>query len=179
MKMQIKALTVLCLIFLTVTFTSNALTPEFTDELSRVGVRVEPDDSNAMEVLSETGINTIRYALNWHKFEPTKGEFDTDYIDERISILKNSDINSIVGIGVNNNLYSGKNDIRYGVESKENLDAFTNYCKALASYLSENYPEIKTFLIWNEPNSASFWKDEPNPVSYFNLVKEASLAFKI
>lgn len=180
MKVWIKTVfgVTLALVMLTSIVTINAQTPEFSDELSRVGIRVEPDDTNAMELLSETGIPTIRYALNWHKFEPEKGQFDTKYIDDRISVLRNSHINSIVGIGVNNSLYSGKSDIRYGVESKENLDAFANYCKQLAIYLSENYPEIKTFLIWNEPNSASFWKDEPNPTAYYSLVKEASIAFK-
>ena len=159
-------------------FAASNYTPEFSDELSRVGIRVEPDDADAMEILSQTGVSTIRYALNWHKFEPNKGNWDTNYIDNRISLLKNSHINSMIGVGVNNVLYSGDSDIRCGVETRENLEAFSNYCLKLGEYLANNYPEINEFLIWNEPNSASFWKSTPNPSSYYNLVKEASIAFK-
>ncbi len=153
-------------------------TPEFSDELSRVGINAEPDDAMGLEILSQTGVNTIRYALNWHKFEPEKGLWDTDYIDSRITLLENYNFNSMIGVGVNNLLYSGNQDIRYGVETRENLEAFSDYCLKLGEYLAENHPQITTFLIWNEPNSASFWKDSPNPSSYYNLVKTASIAFK-
>ena len=153
-------------------------TPEFSDELSRVGIRLEPEDSVGLDMLSSSGVNTIRYALNWHKFEPSKGVWDTDYIDSRVSLLKNYNFSSMIGIGVNNQLYSGNSDIRYGVETRANLEAFSDYCLKLGEYLTKNYPQITTFLIWNEPNSTSFWKDDPNPSSYYNLVKVASIAFK-
>ena len=153
-------------------------TPEFSDELSRVGINADPDDANGLDMLSQTGINTIRYALNWHKFEPKKGVWDTDYIDSRITLLENHNFHSMIGVGVNNSLYSENSDIRYGVETRENLEAFSDYCLKLGEYLAENHPQITTFLIWNEPNSISFWKDNPNPASYYNLVKTASIAFK-
>ncbi|MBQ3426645.1 MAG: hypothetical protein IJH37_05800 [Clostridia bacterium] len=148
-------------------------------ELSRVGIRAEPDDPQAVDMLDDIGINTIRYALNWHKFETGTDKWDTAYIENRLALIKNKNINSAVGIGVNNNLYSGTSDIRTGIISKSNLDAFKRYCSKLAQYLSANHPKIKTFLIWNEPNNTAFWHgSRPNPTSYFNMVKEASMAFK-
>lgn len=178
---KFKRITILLLIMsvLTTQVLANPIySPDFSDELSRVGIRVEPDDADGIRLLEKTGVNTIRYALNWHHFEPTKGQWNTDYIDDRISLLRSYDINSMIGVGVNNPIYSGNSDIRFGVESRENLEAFSNYCLKLGEYLAENYPEIKEFLIWNEPNSSSFWKNDPNPAAYYTLVKTASIAFK-
>ena len=155
-----------------------AYTPEFSDELSRVSLTVESDDYEAISLLKDAGLSSIRYPINWHKFEPAKNTWDYEYLENRIQAIKNEDIHSIVGIGTNNNLYSNSNNIRAGVETKSNLDGFARYCRKLAEYLLNNHPEIRTFMIWNEPNSPSFWRSDPNPSSYFNLVKEASAAFK-
>src|SRR5690606_1671389 len=65
--------------------------------------------------------------------------------------------------------------VRYGPDSKEELDAFTNYVYETVNHYKDH---IHIYELWNEPNLSIFWRPAPNVHDYVQLVKAASSAIR-
>jgi len=91
--------------------------------------------------------NTYRIDMNWSNVEKGKGAYSID--KENMNIAEDVGINIVALLGYNNTLYA--NEQKQGIKTKENLDAFVNYSKAVQNAYGAS-SRFKYYEFWNEPN---------------------------
>lgn len=139
--------------------------PCFMDDVSLKGFSTHYGLENVMDdkatyLLNYAGIKTLRDELNWSKVERTGGGLSSARGDVFIRpYMDGASNNMVLVLNYNNNLYSGKagleNSTKYGVTTKLEIDGFARY----AAFIAQQYPQIRYFEIWNEPNGVNtgFW----------------------
>lgn len=133
-------------------------------------------NSGDTALLKKLGITSIRDGVDWAKIERTKGALSEERSNQFIPELEKNDINLILTLLFNNNLYSGidaskvPDSTKYGPKTKHEFDGFANY----SAFLAKKYPHIRIFQIWNEPFGNGFWKPEKSPEDYTYMMQIAA-----
>jgi len=156
-------------------------THKSSDEFSRYGMHLEAsngeyseEDAKAFaDLMRVVGIKTVRHGIKWQQLEMTKGVYDFDS-RKYITYLYSNNIDTIAIMAFGNWHYSHARDRGYLPVTKENIDAYNNYIKAILL----KYPKIKACELWNEPDLDDFWKGDHLAVEYATLVKSAALAIR-
>lgn len=139
--------------------------PCFMDDVNLKGFSTNYGLENVMDdkatyLINYAGIKSLRDELSWHKVEKAGGELSSARGDIFIKpYMDGTSNNMILVLNYNNDLYSGKaglaNSTKYGVSTKAEIDGFARY----AAFIAQQYPQIRYFEIWNEPNGVNtgFW----------------------
>lgn len=133
----------------------------YLDEVtSKLGFNTPYDNPTYRNTMMVNGVRAMRTEMGrWSGRETKKGVYDFTPIDNYIYPVTEMDIESLLILGMNNDLYmdSGTGN---GPDSKTNIDGFGKYAAAVA----KQYPHVKHIEVWNEPN-ISFWTN-PNSIDY-------------
>ena len=129
--------------------------------------------SNLLKKANDAGTQINRIALAWSQIEDGadgrgKGEYDWNEMDSVMLPLFESGIEPLVLLCYNNSLYDNStytlNGKTYrGLFTKECIDAFAAYAKAIAQHYLDMGYKIKYFEFWNEPNAGKFF---PNSLGH-------------
>lgn len=138
-----------------------------TRRLGIAGANAVSENNDAAQL----GANRLEFS--WDRGENEKGIYNIEY-EKDIENAKESGSEIIALVDYNNKLYSGSENLQKGLNSKNEIDAYTNFVKAIQGKYSENSP-IKYFEIWNEPNG--MWKNNSYK-NYEYLTEVSSLGLK-
>jgi hypothetical protein len=138
------------------------------------------------------GIGSYHLLFAWVNIEKQKGVYDWAAYDAEFSQLAAAGIEPIPYVVSTPGVYSdvGTNP---PTDDEETFDAYADFLKAAVGrygeggafweQLAETDPDIeprpvKTWEIWNEPNSSVFWTPAPDPDAYAELIKRSSRVIK-
>ena len=130
--------------------------------------------ANAVSENNDTAqLGANRLEFSWNRGETKKGIYNIEY-EKDIEKAKESGSEIVALVDYNNKLYSGSENLQKGLNSKNEIDAYTNFAKAIQERYSDASP-IKYFEIWNEPNG--MWKNNTYK-NYEYLTEVSSLGLK-
>ena len=133
--------------------------------LHRVGSAAERAEE--CRRIAATGIGRVRFDMEWRRVQKTPdAPFDFSHYD---AVIADAEANGLTVLPI---LF----DIPKWAEPVwEHLDAWGAFVEAVVAHYGERFPDIE---IWNEENHRYFWKHEPDPAKYAEVLKTAYIAAK-
>ena len=138
---------------------------QFLDELNENGVswhigNLSVEEINkAIELQKNMGIHTIRIEIKSSEVMDTNGNINLDKYDEKMNIIKKSNMNAIVILDTNMGT-DGR------ITNAEEMEKYKNYVKEIAT----RYSFLNCFEVCNEPNW--YYKTDEEISLYVDVVKE-------
>lgn len=142
--------------------------------------------------MAEGGIGSYRLSLGWPSIEASKGTYDWAPVDALVTSLARHGIQPRPSLIGTPSFYAEEPTIGPTV-SEEALDGWASFVRAAArrygpggkfwTELAEAEPEVaptpvRSWEIWNEPNSSLFWKPQPDPPDYATLLERSASALR-
>lgn len=151
--------------------------PDQTEEaVTGNGVVVHPAqlklNMGLLSVAKTLGFTNARIDFSWAMIETQAGVYDFSLFDSIMAEADRLSMRILPILDYNNTLYSDNGAVKGGINTEAERIAFVNYAKAIAN----RYPQIDTFEVWNEPNSAGFWQPAANAADYSALLTAVSSA---
>lgn len=121
--------------------------------------------------MKDIGVFWDRTDFWWHIIEPEQGTWTLDWPDKVVSTMEEAEIHlyPILCYGAAWYPDAEKNA---PVDEAERAD-FAEYVRRVVGRYAGR---MDTWSVWNEPNIASFWRPEPDPALYTELLKATSAA---
>ncbi|MFO7937032.1 MAG: beta-galactosidase [Kiritimatiellia bacterium] len=105
------------------------------------------------EYLGPLGAKKIRLQAGWAKCEPSKNQYNFEWLDEIIDYVISQGVEPWLQVSYGNPVYEGGGGIHLSAgipASKEALEGWDNWVKELAKRYSA---KVKYWEIWNEPDN--------------------------
>jgi len=130
------------------------------------------DLEKSISLMQEAGVGWVRVDFLWGDIEPQEGNFDFAKYDCIVELLRSKGIH-ILGI-LHYSTDWASSCGQWNCPPKDNK-VFVNYI----SKVVERYKgQVKYWELWNEPDSATYWKDQDGLKSYCVLLKDVYSAAK-
>ena len=130
------------------------------------------DLEKVVSLMAEAGVGWVRVDFLWQDIEPQKGSFDFAKYDYIVQLLRSKGMH-ILGILHYSTDWSSACG-QWNCPPKDNK-VFVNY----ASKVIQRYKgQVKYWEVWNEPDSATYWKEQDGLKSYCVLLREVYKAAK-
>ena len=134
-----------------------------------------------LDMMQAGKVHSVRMPFRWRLIEPEQGEFEWDHHDSVVAQTRAHNI-EIMGVLVSTPSWANgrtKDNTPNGHDSDAYppLDSadFTNY----AAQLAERYAgQVDKWVVFNEPNLDKFWRPEPDPQRYVDMLCDAYIAIK-
>ncbi|MEM1989737.1 MAG: cellulase family glycosylhydrolase [Candidatus Bathyarchaeia archaeon] len=123
------------------------------------------------EYVASLGVKWCRIWAEWPLIVTSNGKYKWDKMDEAIEELTKRKIRPFICLCS----HYGSHFELPPTTSTEKMRSWLNFVKVLVERYCE---KVSHWEIWNEPNTAYFWKPEPNVEEYALLVKEVSKTIK-
>jgi hypothetical protein len=147
-----------------VVFVSPFAFCEATGLADRFGlVHAEPD------FCAELGSGWTRHDITWEGIEREKGKFDFGEWPTRVDKFRARGVTVLPILD-----YNPAWDREVSPHDEQGFKEFANY---VSKCVEQFKGKIKYWQVWNEPNLV-FWKPEPNPRNYAELLRRSYLAAK-
>lgn len=124
--------------------------------------------------------NHVKQTFAWRSLEPMPGQWDFSQSDRIVDEIERRDLNLVARLGqvpawaapeTVRDLESDKTDT-----PPNDLDTWENYCRTVADRYAGR---IRAYQIWNEPNLAREWGDQPpDAEAYVDLLRVCSDAIR-
>ncbi|WP_455920092.1 cellulase family glycosylhydrolase [Priestia megaterium] len=126
-----------------------------------------------LQMITDAGFKWVRIDIFWERVEKKKGHYDfkTSGYDKLNKKLKAHNIRPYYILDYSNSLYEKERSI----VTDEGRAAFSKFVKETTKRY-KNQGVI--WEIWNEPNIALFWKNQPSYEDYADLVKVVAPVIK-
>jgi polysaccharide biosynthesis protein PslG len=139
-----------------------------------------PDPSSMdvpARIVAGARVGWVREDFQWFRIEPQQGEFDWLFTDQMVAALGRYDVNilGVLGpsVGWATPEPSDKPDDVSFLPPDPRL--FARYAYAVAKRYQG---QVDHWEIWNEPDNELFWRPNPDPVAYAELLRRAAYAIK-
>jgi len=130
------------------------------------------DLEKSISLMQSAGVGWVRLDFLWEDIEPVQGGFDFAKYDFIVKLLTDKGIH-VLGI-LNYSTSWASSCGEWNCPPKDNK-IFINY----ASKVIQRYKgQVKYWELWNEPDSATYWKEQDGLKSYCVLLKEVYIAAK-
>ena len=130
------------------------------------------DLEKAIFLMQEAGVGWVRVDFLWGDIEPQEGNFDFAKYDCIVELLRSKGMHILGILHYSTDWASACG--QWNCPPKDNK-VFVNY----ASKVIERYKgQVKYWELWNEPDSATYWKEQDGLKSYCVLLKEVYRAAK-
>lgn len=130
------------------------------------------DLEKAISLMQEAGVGWVRLDFLWEDIETQEGKFDFAKYDNIVKLLRDKGIHILGILHYSTNWASSCGE--WNCPPKDNK-IFVNY----AGKVIQRYKDrVKYWEVWNEPDSAVYWKQQDSLKSYCGLLKEVYLAAK-
>lgn len=125
-----------------------------------------------LKLMKACGLNAIRLDFLWDQIEPVRGEFDFNFYDRLVNLVRQYDIR-ILGVLGYSALWANSMGL-WNVPPDDPND-FAHFAAKVASrYMNI----IDSWEIWNEPNQAMYFDSRNWALDYVNLLKVVYPAIK-
>ncbi len=130
------------------------------------------DVEKAIALMQSAHVGWVRLDFLWEDIEAAEGKFDFAKYDNIVKLLKDKGIHVLGILHYSTNWASSCGE--WNCPPKDNK-IFVNYAvKVIQRYKNQ----VKYWEVWNEPDSAVYWKQQDSLKSYCLLLKEVYLAAK-
>ncbi|MFH1281162.1 MAG: family 1 glycosylhydrolase [Candidatus Omnitrophota bacterium] len=130
------------------------------------------DLEKSISLMQSAGVGWVRLDFLWQDIEPVEGKFDFVKYDKVVELLKVKGIHILGVLHYSADWASSCGE--WNCPPKDNK-IFVNY----ASKIIQRYKDqVKYWEVWNEPDSAVYWKQQDSLKSYGGLLKDVYLAAK-
>lgn len=126
-----------------------------------------------IQAIADAGFRWARIDIFWSDVEKVKGKYDFESsgYDKLNSALKEKGIRPYYILDYENPIYQKNRSIT----TNEGREAFAKYVEATVErYGNQN----GIWEIWNEPNTQTFWNEQPSERDYARLVKKVAPIIK-
>lgn len=130
------------------------------------------DLQKAVAMMKETGVGWIRLDFLWEDIEPKQGDFEFAKYDLIVQALREKGVNILGVLQYNTSWSCGCG--QWNCPPKDNA-LFVNYAQQVIRRYKD---QVKHWEVWNEPDSAIYWKDQDGLKAYCLLLKDVYLAAK-
>lgn len=130
-----------------------------------------------VEVLEDLGVQWVREDFHWHRVQPARDVWDWTFTDAAMRAILKQDIEVLGVLGpsvgwATANQRDVPNDVSYYAPDP---DLFVDYVRAVVTRYRRY---IDHWEIWNEPDNPTFWRPQPDPVAYAELLMRSSAVIK-
>ena len=138
----------------------------------------EAEVERAAQMIGDLGVDVVRHDLLWTKVQPLSSTYDWDTYDyvAELSQQYGFDLLPIIGYSAawasSAGVISDWQDWFYAPPS------LTKYAWFAYRAVDRYKATVHAWQVWNEPNVSIFWRPEPDPVLYTELLKHTYLAIK-
>ena len=144
---------------------------DFIPEGIGVNIHFSGAPAQDMSLINEAHIKLIRADLTWAQIEKEKNKYDFSRYDKLMDACEKNGIRILFILDYQNRLYGEEKSIR----GKEQRKGFARFAGEAAKHFQG---KGVMWEIWNEPNIAKFWGEEPNVDDYMKLLKVTSRAIR-
>lgn len=140
--------------------------------------RTDADVTRAAGLISDLGVDVVRLDLAWSAVQPTPDEYHWEDYDYLVSIAEGFGFELMPIIGFSTRWASSTkkaNDWTDWFFAPPSTHAYAWFAYQAASRYAGR---VRAWEIWNEPNAGIYWRPEPDPARYTELLKNAYLAIK-
>lgn len=139
-----------------------------------------PDPSSmdhAASIVANLRVQWVREDLHWHRVQPARDVWDWTFTDAALNELHERDIQVLGVLGPSVGWATPyRGDTSHDVSFyPPDTRAFLDYVRAV---VQRYHHQIDHWEIWNEPDNPLFWKPEPDPAAYADLLIGASKVIK-
>jgi polysaccharide biosynthesis protein PslG len=164
-------------------------TPAYSDRVGFSGSVVwygEAEQLAYLRRLRELGARWIREDLHWGAFERSPGRWDWTVGDR---LMRNASLAGVNVLGVVSYSAGWAASGATIYHPPRRVAAYAEFCRRLAERYGPHgsfwraHPElsprpVKALEIWNEPWAWFFWKQNPDPAAYVELLRAAATAIR-
>jgi hypothetical protein len=129
-------------------------------------------------VLDDLGVEWVREDFHWYRVQPQRDVWDWHFNDAAVRELVQRDINILGVIGGPSAPWATPfrgDSTEYASFYAPDTDAFVAFARGV---VKRYHRYIHHWEIWNEPDNINFWKPQPDPAAYANLLIRTSAAIK-
>ncbi|MEM2027704.1 MAG: cellulase family glycosylhydrolase [Candidatus Bathyarchaeia archaeon] len=123
------------------------------------------------DYVASLGVKWCRVWAEWPLIVTSNGSYKWDDMDEAVEELSKRKIRPFICFCS----HYGSHFELPPTTSAEKMRSWLNFVKAV---VERYFEKVSYWEIWNEPNTAYFWRPEPNVEAYALLVKETSKTIK-
>ncbi|MGZ0717391.1 GH39 family glycosyl hydrolase [Pseudomonas palleroniana] len=129
-----------------------------------------------IDKLKALGLQWVRLDLHWDQLEPAEGQYQVATLDQLVGNLQTNQLKSVFYlVGSAPFATTAPPGAPYQDQyPPKNPDVFANRM----ALLSQRYPSVDAWQVWNEPNLLGFWRPVADPAGYFNLLTATSNALR-
>jgi hypothetical protein len=125
-----------------------------------------------------TGAGILRMTFDWRHAEPARGVYDFGPYDAIYNAALKRGIHPLFILlwappWATDSLLGCGGDCRQPPSPR-----FDGDWRGIAGMLAKRYPKLAGIEIWNEPNEKTFWRPQPDPARYADLLAQAHDAIK-
>ena len=144
---------------------------------------INPDTRSKAEsharLMESAYLRMARESFDWNRLEPAKGQFEWAVFDQAVEVARAHNV-SILGrleftAGWASSAPSSAPAGDRQFYPPQNMADFADYARAVVRRYKDR---VKVWEIWNEENSAIFWKPTPSASKYASMLKAAYAAIK-
>jgi outer membrane biosynthesis protein TonB len=133
----------------------------------------------AAQMLSNAGAKVDRVQIDWKSLEPNQGDYrfatyDAIYQADLAEGVRPLFIFAFAPAWARGSVCDGVQGTCHAPPTPDHYDE----AAATVAKLAERYPQAAGIEIWNEPNSAYFWRPAADPAAYAALLDESFRAVK-
>ncbi len=129
-----------------------------------------PDEAKraekSLEMMKEGGIGWVRCDFDWDRIETAPGKWDFRHTDQIVRMANQAGV-KVLGILVY--------DTRWATPVHKYPQSFAEYAQRCARRYKG---KVAAWEVYNEPNLAKYWHDEPDPAKYAKVLLAAHKAIR-
>lgn len=130
------------------------------------------DLEKSIKLMQEAGVGWVRLDFLWSDIEPKEAEFNFSKYDGIVKLLKNKGIHILGVLHYSTDWASSCGE--WNCPPRDN-NIFVKY---VTQVIQRYKSQVKYWELWNEPDSATYWKQQDNLKSYCILLKDVYIAAK-
>jgi len=131
----------------------------------------QTDYEHQMAMLKQLGLRWVRVDLHWDRHEKTPYNYHLDMVDRLVSDIEGNDLDSLFYL-VGSAPFASS-----APEGVSNVDQYPPIHPRIFAermgMLTERYPSVDAWQIWNEQNIPAYWQPKEDPRAYGRLFEES------
>lgn len=126
--------------------------------------------------LKALGLEWVRLDLHWDQLEPVEGQYRVATLDQLVQKLQDNQLKSVFYL-VGSAPFATTAPVGASYQDQyppKDPNVFANRMLLL----SQRYPSVNAWQVWNEPNLLGFWRPVADPAGYARLLTITATALR-
>ena len=126
--------------------------------------------------LKALGLEWVRLDLHWDQLETAQNQYKLATLDELVGKLQQNQIKSVFYLVGSARFITSAPPLSLYPDQYPPKDP--NVFANRMALLSQRYPSVEAWQVWNEPNLIGFWRPVADPAGYANLLTVTTNALR-